>query len=419
MMKNKRILPLVLGLTLILASSAVSAASTPTQKLTLSACLKLGFANSDDLKTATKKVKVAEESVRQAKAALGLSVDYSVSHMDSSNSKYNSGSVSVNLPVFTHNKLVRSLKVAQLELESTREDERQTKMQLRYDIKKAFYDLWLKEQKLAVAQSSAENLGQHYQTIKKYVEVGKKAPYELLKAEVSWKNQKSEVNLALSNVSIAKLELATLIGIDQDQELQIVYDTLLQEIPAKFQLVLKPLLEKAYLQRPDIRQTGLNLEVAKLNVDITKKTNNPSLSLGASQTDMADSDLQLSLSVSGRLYDNKATKSKVKAAEEKVEIAKISDKQTRDTARKIVQKVFQNIQVNLENALAYKSSIALGKENLRMTELSYNEGKSTIMDVKDAQLDLDEEQNNYYQAVNSYITYLAELDLELGNPGEN
>ena len=50
-----------------------------------------------------------------------------------------------------------------------------------------------------------------------------------------------------------------------------------------------------------------------------------------------------------------------------------------------------------------------------MTELSYSEGRSTIMDVKDAQLDLDEAQNNYYQTVCSYITYLARLDFEVGN----
>jgi outer membrane protein TolC len=168
-------------------------------------------------------------------------------------------------------------------------------------------------------------------------------------------------------------------------------------------------------QRPDLRQSGINLEIAKLNVDITKGTNKPSVTLAASQTDMAGSDLQFTLSVSGKLYDNKAKASKVRAAEEKLEIAKISDKQIHDTVRKSVQTIYQNLQVNLENANAYKANIQLSKESLRMTELSYSEGRSTIMDVKDAQLDLDEAQNNYYQTVCSYITYLARLDFEVGN----
>jgi DNA-binding MarR family transcriptional regulator len=50
-------------------------------------------------------------------------------------------------------------------LEIAREDERQTKIQLVFDIKTAFYDLWLKDQQLAVAQSSYDNLGQHYRTV--------------------------------------------------------------------------------------------------------------------------------------------------------------------------------------------------------------------------------------------------------------
>lgn len=414
---TKRIFPLILGLALSLASSVTGAATltASTQKLTLDNCLKLGLTNSLDLQAATKNVKVAEESVRQAKAALGLSVNYSVGHIDADTTKYNTGSVSVELPVFTHNKLVRSLKVARLDLENAREAERQTKLQLTYNIKSAFYDLWLKEQKLTIAQNSANNFEQHYQTIKKYCEVGKKAPFELLKAEVSWKEQKAQVTSATSNVALARLELATLIGIGQDEGLQIVDNASLEKMPAQFQLSLKTLLEKAYQQRPDIHQSGLNLEVARLNVAIAKGTNNPAMSLGASQTDLTDSNLQLTLSVSGKLYDNKAKASKVRAVTEQVEIAQISDQQTRDTARKSVQQVYQNLQVNLDNAIAYKANIELSKESLRMTELSYSEGKSTIMDVEDAQLDLDQAQNNYYQAVCSYITYLAQLDLEVGN----
>jgi outer membrane protein len=417
MKATKGIFLLILGLSLNLVCGVAGATTTTefTQKLTLNDCLKLGLTNSLDLQIAAKNVKVAEESVRQAKAALVLSVDYSVGHIDVDTTRYNNGSVSVDLPVFTHNGLVCGLKAARLALESAREDERQTKLNLTYNIKSAFYDLWLKEQRLVVARNSAENLGQHYQTIKKYCELGKKAPFELLEAEVSWKEQKAQVTSATSNVALAKLELATLIGISQDQDLQIDYNTSLPEVPANFPLSLQMLLEDAYKQRPDLRQSGINLEIAKLNVDITKGTNKPSVTLAASQTDMAGSDLQFTLSVSGKLYDNKAKASKVRAAEEKLKIAKISDKQIHDTVRKSVQTIYQNLQVNLENANAYKANIQLSKESLRMTELSYSEGRSTIMDVKDAQLDLDEAQNNYYQTVCSYIIYLARLDFEVGN----
>jgi outer membrane protein len=415
-MLQKRLLSLALGLLLIPTGMALAAETIPQPipKLTLEVCLKSGFDYSQDIQTAAKNIAVAQENLKQAKAALGPTVGYSVNRVEADSSSYNSGTISLDLPVFNHNKLINNLRVAELQLESTREDERQTKLELTYNIKYAFYDLWLKEQKLVVAQASYENLGQHYQTIKKYCEVGKKAGYELLEAEVAWKEQKAEVTSARSNVAIAKLTLATLIGINRDRDFQIDYDLSVQQVPEQFTLELKTLLPQAEKQRPDLRQAAQNIEIAKLNIAIAKANNNPLLSLSGSQNDL-NNELQFTLGVSGTLYDNKATASKVKAAEETAEIARINGVKTWDTMRKSVQKVYQAIQVDLEKVLAYKANIDLSKEDLRLTEIRYSAGMSAIMDVRDRQLALDKARNNYYEAVASYVTDLAQLDLELGN----
>jgi outer membrane protein len=397
------------------AAEPAVAAPQLIPKLTLEDCLKLGMTNSRNLQIAAKNVRVAQESVREAEAALGVKVGYNANqNYNDESGPSNSASVSLDLPVFTHGKAVKSLKVARLELEIAREDERQAKIQLVRDIKTAFYDLWLKEQQLAVAQASYANLGQHYNTIQKYCEVGKKAEYELLEAEVAWKQQKAVVTSALSNVALAKLDLATLIGIDPDQNLQIVYDVFLQQVPAQFQPELKTLLDQAFQQRPDLCQTVCNIKIAELNVAIAKTNKLPNLTLGSNYSD-SDKKFQWTLGVSGTLYDDKETSSKVKAAEEKVAIAQVNDAKAREEIRQRVQKVFQNISIDLENAQSHKANIELTKEDLRLTEIRYHAGMSTIMDVKDRQLALDKSQNDYYQAVASYVTDLAQLDLELGN----
>lgn len=403
----------ILSLFLIpMGFAAAEASSPPVQKLTLNDCLKMGYAYSKDLQVAAKNRKVAEEGVKQAEAALGLTVGYNVSRTQS-DSSFNSGSISFDFPAFNYHKLRNALKVAEIQLESARENERRAKLQVAYDIKKAFYTLWLQEQKLAVAKSSYDNLGEHYQIIKKYCEIGKKAGFELLEAEVNWKEQKARVTSAQSNVELAKLDLAILIGIDLNHDFQIIYDASLQQLPEQYQITLQSLLEKAKDQRPDIRQAVLDIQVAELNVAIAKAGNNPALSLSASQNDM-DKDLKVMVGVSGKLYDNHLNGSKVKAAEEKLEIARVNESKTMDSMRQSVQKVYQNIQVDLENALAYQANITLHKEHLRLTEVRYNAGMSTIMEVKDRQLDLDQAWNNYYGQVASYLTDLARLDLELG-----
>ncbi len=397
---------------------AATATSPATQVLSLQACLNLGFANSRDLQTEAQNIKVAQESVNQAAAGFKPTVDYSVNHIQQTVSgTYNSGTLSVDLPVLNRNKLSKSLQVAMLALDSAKEDERQTKLQLIQDIKADFYDLWLKEQQLAVAQASYDNLGQHYQNVEKYYQVGKKSKYELLEAEVAWKEQKAEVISAKNDVSLAKLTLATLIGIDKDQDFQISYDSAMQQLPEQLALTLNPLLEKAYQQRPDMIQAGQAIQTAQLNVDIAKANLNPALSLSGTRADNSGN-WEFVLGVSGTLYDAKVTDSKVKAAEEKVTLAKISAAKTQDSARQSIQKVFLSVQTNLEKANAYRANVELAKEDLRMTEIRYNAGVATIMDVRDRQLTLDEAQDSFYQAVSSYLTNLATLELELGSSDE-
>ncbi|HEX2952747.1 MAG TPA: TolC family protein [Bacillota bacterium] len=411
----KRLLSLMIGLILVPSAMAMAAQTAPpTQRFTLNDCLKLGFAYSPDIQTATKNVDVLQESVNQAKAALMPTLGYNVSHTGTDSSNYNSGSLTLDLPLFTHNKLANNLKATQLQLEKTREDERQTRLELTYKIKNVFYDLWLKEQELAVAQASYDNLGEHYQTVKKYCEVGKKAEFELLEAEVAWKQQKAKVTSAQSNVLIAKLTLATLIGIDRDQDFEIIDDAALQQVPDQFTKDLKTLLNQAEKERPDLRQAARDIQIAELNVAITKASNYPSVSFSGGENDL-NKEFQWTFGISGTLYDNHATASKVKAALQKVDLAKISEIKVQNSMRETVQKVYQNTQVDLENAAAYKANIDLTKEDLRLTEIRYKAGMSTILDVRDRQLDLDNAKNNYYQAVASYMTDLAQLDMELGN----
>ncbi len=401
-----------------IALAVETASPSPARVLSWENCLELGFTNSQDLQMAAKNVQVAQENVKQAKAALGVTVDYSIvranDHTNTDSIEYNSGTLSLNLPFLNYFKLSNSLKVAELELAKAREEERQARMELTFEIRKALYSLWLKERELAVAQASYDNLGQHYQTIKKMYGVGNKAGYELLEAEVAWKGQKAEVISALSDLSLAKLALATLTGIDKDQDIQLVYDPSLQQLPEKIQLTLQTLLDKAEKQRPDLVQAKQNMEIAQFNLRIAKSNNLPALSLAWTQTDLND-ESQLALSINGTLFDNKATAAKVKAAERMVEIARLNQLKTSDKARQTVQKIFETIRVDLENAFVFKANIDLAAEDLRLTEIRYTAGMSTIMDVKDRQLALDKARNDYYRKSASYLTDLAELDLEISN----
>jgi outer membrane protein len=445
-MLKKALLPLVILTVLILPLTAFATEGSQSQEKTLSLadCLKIGYANSQGLKLAAKNVNVAQEGVKQAAGSFWPTLNYSlgydkanagsVTYVQKNTTTWNeweainiadhsySGALSLSMPLYSGGKLTSSLKVALLKLASAKEDERTAKQKLTYDIKAAFYTLWLAEQELKVAQTSYDNLQQHYEQVEKAYKVGNKSKYELLKAEVAWKKEKPTVIVAENTVIIAKLNLATLIGMGKEQELEISYDDSLLQVPDQIGQTFQPLLEEAYKQRPEIHQAVQNTQIAKLNTAIAKAGYKPTLSLDGTYestgTTTATSDWDeswtLAVGLSGLLFDGPTTLSKIKEAKTNEQIAAITDTKTRDEIRQAVQTALQGLKEDLASVISNQANIELAKESLRMTEARFEAGMATTLDVKDSQLSLDEASDGYYEGVSAYFTALAKLDYVLG-----
>jgi outer membrane protein len=448
-MVRKLMLPLVVLTLLSLPWMALAAENPQPQDkpLALDDCLRMGYANSQDLKLAGKNVDVAEEGVKQASGSFWPTLKYALDYqkassgsvtyvptgtttdgawkwqaIDMSDHSY-SGTLSLNLSLYSGGKLTKGLKVALLKLASAKEDERAAKQKLTYNIKADFYSLWLAEQELKVAKSSYDNLKQHFEQVEKFYKVGSKSKYELLQAEVAWKRRQPTVIAAENSVDIAKLNLATLIGMDKNQELAISYDDSLLQVPDQITLTLQPLLEDAYQKRPEVHQAIQNTQISKLNTAIAKAGYKPTLSLSgtygndgdtSSVNDWDNETWTLSVGLSGLLFDGPTTLSKIKEAKINEQIAAIADTKTRDSIRQDVQTALQGLKEDLSSINSNQANIDLAKESLRMTEVRFEAGMNTTLDLKDAQLSLDEAADGYYEGVSAYLTALAKLDYVLG-----
>ncbi len=414
--------------------------------LTLADCLKIGYENSQEIKKANKNVEVAREGVKQAAGNFCPSLKYSLGYDKNSSDTVNyvpaskdsggwtwkeidsgdeafSAALKLSWTLYDGGKLTGNLKVAWLDLDSAKEDLRSAKQELTYNIKSDFYALWMAEQQLKVAQASSDNLKQHYEQVKKQYDVGKKAKYDLLKAEVAWKEKEPTLLSAKNSVKTAQLNLATALGLGKQEAVKISYDDSLLQIPAQPEMDFQSLLDEAYKQRPEIRQSEQNIKSANWNRVIARAGYLPSLTLeGSSSNDGDTSNYKewddktwtLSVGLSGLLFDGPATLSKIKEAKLNEEIAAIEDTQERDTVRKDIQSAIQNIQQYYASVGVNQDNVALDQESLRMTQIKFEAGMATTLDVKDSQLSLDEAMDDYYQEIANYLTALAKLDYALG-----
>jgi outer membrane protein len=428
------------------AFAADNGGGAQTKALTLVDCLKTGYDNSQDIKKAAKSVDVAWEGVKQAAGGFFPTLKYSLGYEKDSYNTVNyvpvdksgtywtwkeidsgdqafSGALTLSWTLYDGGKLTGNLKVAWLDLDSAKEDLRSAKQELTYNIKAYFYALWLAEQQLKVAQASYDNLQQHYEQVKKQFEVEKKAKYDLLKAEVAWKEEEPTLLSAKNSVKTAKLNLATAIGLGKQADVEISYGDAILQIPAQPEMNFQSLLDEAYQQRPEIRQSEQNIKISKWNRVIARAGYLPSLTLsGTSSNEGATSDYKewddktwtLSVGMSGLIFDGPTTLSKIKEAKLNEQIATIKDTQERDTVRKDVQSAIQNIQQYYASVGVNQDNVALDQEALRMTQIKFDAGMATTLDVKDAQLSLDEAGDDYYQEIANYLNALAKLDYVLG-----
>ena len=423
----------------------VKAESVSVETFTLENCLDLAYQNSQQLKAASKNVAMAEAGVAVASGGYWPTVSYQYRYLDALESPAApsipgmpidlsgifemlqgtgySGSVSITQPLYTGGKLSNSLKLARLKLASAVEDERKAKQQLTYSVKEAYYRLWLAEKMQGVAKSSYDNMERHYQRINSLYKAGTASRFDLLQAQVKWDNQKPSVIKAENGVKLARLSLATIIGIEPNREFQVEYDPSRLQLPEKVELSAQVVAEEAYQQRPELHQMQQLVEVAKANEALAKAGYLPNVALSYNYSLQGGSDIflknasntvTLGVSLSGVAFDGFATPARVKSASENLELTRINEVNIKNQIRLETEQALQSLEESLETIRANQANIDLAQESLKMTQARFAAGMATTMDITDAQLVLDQASNGYYQGVSSYLTALAKLDLVAG-----
>lgn len=409
---------------------AFAANEPQVEELTLDQCLTLAYQNSKQLKIATKSVEIAQEGVRVAEAGLWPTVGYTLAAVKYEkgtvstgfSTEVSQGSISVSQNLYTGGMTVSSIKLAKLGLNSALEDQRKAKQQLILDVKSAYYQVWLAGQLVVVQQASYDNLAKHYQQIKNFYQVGTKSRYDLLQAEVQYQGLKPQLIQAENNLVIAKLGLATTIGIDKERQFLISDDPSKIQLPKSVELALQDMLDQAYKDRPELRQLKMVNEINKLKTDIAYAGYKPKVKLTGSYEGEGvdynpsnwDKSWSLTLGIGGNFFDGFKTPAEVAQAKDTEDKSILNESYIRDNIRLGVQKSLQDLKGDLETIFASQNNIELSKENLRLTQARFNAGMATTMDIMDAELALDKASNNYYIGVSAYLTALAQLDLSVG-----
>jgi len=286
----------------------------------------------------------------------------------------------------------------------------------------SFYGLLAAQTRTANAER-AYNEGQHFLELsQKLEEGGEVAHSDTIKAQIQandLKRARDEATLAEQN---ARLSLAVLLFPNFFQDFTLVND--LSATPA-----LPPLNElqtMAAKNNPALQAAFAALDVANKQVGVARAGYLPSLSvdmfygIDANQFAKRAPDGTQNLGYSGVATLNipvwrwGATQSKVRQAELLRHQAQVELSAAQRQAIADLQSFYSEAQLAYENLQALKQSTELAEQSLRLTNLRYQAGETSALEVVDAQNTLTAAGNNYHDGEARYHLALANLQTLTG-----
>ena len=285
-----------------------------------------------------------------------------------------------------------------------------------------YYGFIAAQRKFATVQLAASEAENFLNLSHKLENGGEVAHSDVIKAQLQFNDRQHDLREAQLAMDKARLDLAVLLFPNFNQNFAIVDDSELAPPLESFDEFAR----LAQIKSPDVRASASALEAARYELSSTRGEYFPSLTLdylyGIDAPQLAarapDGTRNLGYAASATLnipiWNWGATHSKVVQAD-------LRRKQAQRELSLAQRKLLADMRTLYDEASAardelemLKQSAGLAAESLRLTNLRYQGGEATVLEVVDAQNTLTQSRNAYSDGVVRYRTALANLQTLTG-----
>ena len=277
---------------IILLIGVSTAVQGQTKKWTLKECVELALENNISIKQSMNTLKSNEQDIKAAKgeflpsfgANLSQSANFGSAELFSGNfvdRRFYStnGSLSLNQTIFNGFRTLNTYKQSQLNFERNDIELRRLQDDVSLNVASAYLNVLFNMENLETARSQYEFSQKQLEQVQNLVESGVQPVSNVYDAQANLSGDLQSLTVAQNNHKIALLTLAQLIqvpseGFDveviqvEDPSPSIIYDD------------VKPIVEYALNNRNEIKIANKNLEIADVNIKLSKAGFLPSVSMG-------------------------------------------------------------------------------------------------------------------------------------------
>ena len=420
-------------------------------ELTLDQCIERTLKNDLSIRSAQHRVRAAEKTVDQARAAFLPQMQASTGerliaqgptsdqpYFDPQNQRWiqpgeqkfttASAGVSLSQSIYNGGRNWAQIAQARAHVEMARADlwiQRRAAIQT---VKERYIEMLKAEKLLEVAQEALRLGEAQLKQSQTMYELGVKTKMDVLKSRVKMAGDKLNLISAQNRLDQARASLARALGLDPTTPVRIVEERFaLPDSLPDFETALSQALQ----QRPEMDWATWNVKSKRAAVPLQKSGHRPKVFVSAGYSwsdedygalrDMFSQKYSWSygFSLSIPLFDGFATRSGVRSAQEMLRSAENTlEQQRRDIALQI-QQALLDLQREGERIELSEESIVSAEEDLRYAEESYRLGAGTILEVLDAQAKLTDARNARAGALYDVQLARLKLDMAMGEPLES
>ena len=409
-------------------------------KLTLDDAIRIAVSENPTIKVAEQQIELKKISKDEAWQSLLPSADFSGTiqytvlaavmklndmefKMGKDNTSTWNGQFQISLPIFAPT-VYATMNLTKSDLENAIEQSRSSRLDLVNQVTKAYYQVILAQDSYDVLCKSYEQAQKNFDLVNSMYKLGGTSEYDKISAEVQLRSMNPTVIQARNAVSMAKLQLLVLMGVEADTEIEI--EGSLEDYEEQLYVEALDKSDFSLENNTNMRQLALSETMLNQTLRVQKMNFMPTMALSGTYafqsmynenwkigdyTWAKSSSVVLSLSIPIFRMGNFT-----KLRSTKLQISQLT--QNRDyTERQLgmqVRNYRDNMSANAEQVASNREAIQQAEKGREIAGKRYEIGKGTILELNNSEVSLTQARLTYSQSIYNFLAAKADLDLVLG-----
>ena len=334
-----------------------------------------------------------------------------------------SGGFSLSLPIFAPT-LYKSIQLSAVDIELAAEQARASKQDLVNQVSKAYFQLLLAQDSYEVLKQSYKQAEDNFEIVNNKYQQGLVSEYDKIRAEVQVRNLNPSLIQAKNAVTLTKLQLKVLIGVDSDKDVSISgqlsdYET---DLYADYMRMDTSLL----VNNSSLIQMDLQGKMLLKNYEMNKTEFLPNVSLSAVyQWSAMNNDFKIKdyvwnpystvgVTISIPIFTGGSRTFKMKQTKIQMNQLEWNRINLRRNLNMQAESYLNNMQQSVEQLASNKENVNQALKGRTIAQKRYEVGKGTILELNDSELALTQSKLTYTQSIYDFLVAKSDLDLVFG-----